>query len=95
MIGRKVDKVLIDLDTYKIILFFPDTKKPLILFFDTVSRRFFFSVITLMVIEMKKDSFLSYVPLRKCQTVLESLDKHFLQDKASKIEANLYEKIRF
>jgi len=94
MIGRKVDKVLIDLDTYKIILFFPDTKKPLILFFDTVSRRFFFSVITLMVIEMKKDSFLSYVPLRKCQTVLESLDKHFLQDKASKIEANLYEKIR-
>jgi len=51
---EKLETIKFDLGAYKILLQFHGKKEPLVIHFDTPSRRFYFSIIALIVNEMKK-----------------------------------------
>ena len=51
---EKVERIQCDLAEYKITLEFPGKKAPLAVHFDTPSRRFYLSIIALIITEMKK-----------------------------------------
>ena len=51
---EKIETIQCDLAEYKITLEFPGEKAPLVVHFDTPSRRFYFSIIALIITEMKK-----------------------------------------
>ena len=51
---NRVKHIEIDLNTFKIVLQFQNAKDPLTLHFDTPSRKFYLSLIALIVHEMKQ-----------------------------------------
>lgn len=83
---KKLSGVELDLATYTIVLQFHGNKEPLIIHFDTPSRRFYFSVIGLIVNEMKKLDAPEFIYIRKLRNTLRRLDKSLSGKHASKQE---------
>ena len=80
----KLKTIEFDLSVYKILLQFHAKKEPLVIHFDTPSRRFYFSVIALIINEMKKRDKPGFVHIHKHQKILELLDKSLSGKHASK-----------
>lgn len=64
----------IDLEQFKLHLNLPE-RKPLTLQFDTPSRRFYLSVMALVLDEMKKAGRVSFVPLENHMDILALLNE--------------------
>ena len=89
-----VKHIEIDLNTFKIILRFQNFKNPLILHFDTPSRKFYLSLIALIVHEMKQKNHSGYVYIRKHEKRLKFLDDTLAGTNASGTIDGMWEKIR-
>jgi adenylate cyclase len=87
-------KIEFDLQLYKIRLHFQNGRDPLIIHFDTPSRKFYFALMALIVHEMKDKKNSEYVYIRKHEQVLKSLDKSLAGNYASKTIDGMWEKIR-
>lgn len=92
-----LNKITIDLNLFKITLCFMGDKEPLSISFDkSSSRKFYFCLIVLILIEMKKKGEVSYVNLKndKIKRDLSLIDKNISDQYSSKEEKNLFGKIR-
>ncbi len=67
---KKLSTIEFDLIEYKVKLQFHDKKEPLVIHFDTPSRRFYFSIIALIIDEMKKQDKPGFIHIRKHQEIL-------------------------
>ena len=91
---NRVKKIDIDLNTFKIALQFQYSKDPLILHFDTPSRKFYLSLIALIVYEMKQQDHPGFVYIRKHEKQLKFLDDALASSNASGTIDGMWEKIR-
>jgi len=89
----KLQKIELDLETYKVLLHFRDQEEPLLLHFDTPSRRFYFSLIALVVTEMKNLGKLGSIHIRKHEKILKLLDNSLAGQHASKTVDGMWGKI--
>jgi len=89
----KLQKIELDLETYKVLLHFQDQEEPLLLHFDTPSRRFYFSLIALVVTEMKNLGKPGFIYIRKHKNILRLLDNSLAGQHASKTEDGMWGKI--
>ena len=90
----KLKAIEIDLNIYKIILRFPGSKEPLVLHFDTPSRKFYLSVIALIINEMKKQGEPRFIHIRKYKNELKLLDAFLSGKHTSKDLDSLLAKLR-
>jgi len=90
---EKLKTIEFDLSGYKILLQFHGKKEPLVIHFDTPSRRFYFSVIALIINEMKKKDKVGFVNIRKHQKILDLLDQSLSGKHASKNADGMWAKI--
>lgn len=90
---ERLESIQFDLAEYRITLQFPDDKAPLVVHFDTPSRRFYFSVIALINAEMKMRSRPEYVHIRRHQKILTRLDLALSGKNASKNAEGMWAKI--
>lgn len=90
----KLEKIVIDLSTYKILLHFQNHKEPLVVHFDTPSRRFYFALIAFIVTEMKNLNKPGFIHLRKHENTLKLLDNSLAGQNASKTVGGMWDKIR-
>ena len=90
----KLEKIKLDLETYKILLKFHDNKESISIHFDTPSRRFYFALIALIVIEMKDLNKAGYIHIRKHENTLKLLDKSLAGKHVSKSAEDMWIKIR-
>ena len=90
----KLEKIKLDLETYKILLKFHDNKESISIHFDTPSRRFYFALIALIVIEMKDLNKAGYIHIRKHENTLKLLDKSLAGKHVSKSVEDMWIKIR-
>ena len=90
---EKLKTIEFDLSVYKILLQFHGKKEPLVIHFDTPSRRFYFSVIALIINEMKKQSKPGFILIHKHQNTLKLLDKSLSGKHASKHVDGMWAKI--
>jgi len=90
----KLDRIVLDLSKFTISLSFKQKKEPLTLLFNTPSRRFFFSVIALIVTEMKIAKKLKPVHIRNLKDELVFLDQRLAMKYASKDPGQMFDKIR-
>ncbi len=72
---NKLESIEFDLSSFKISLQFHGSQDPLVVHFDTPSRRFHFSVIALIVHEMKQKDRPDFIHIRKYKDVLQRLDQ--------------------
>ena len=86
--------ISLDLTAYQAQLHFKDKKSPLIIHFDKPARRFYFSLICLIVTEMKKSEDPAFVYIRRHGNILKLLDKALAGAYASKSEKGMWDKIR-
>ena len=91
---EKVETIQCDLAEYKITLQFPGAKAPLVVHFDTPSRRFYFSIITLIITETKKQGKPGFVHIRRHENILTLLDKSLSGKNASEHAEGMWAKIR-
>ena len=91
---KRVKKIEIDLSTFKIVLQFQNAKDPLILHFDTPSRKFYFALIALIVHEMKQQDHPGFVYIRKHEKILKLMDDALAGLNASGTIDGMWEKIR-
>jgi len=89
----KLQKIELDLETYKVLLHFQDQEEPLLLHFDTPSRRFYFSLIALVVAEMKNLGKPEFIHIRKHEKTLKLLDNSLAGQHASKTVDGMWGKI--
>jgi len=87
-------KLDFDLRLYKIHLHFENSGDPLIIHFDTPSRKFYFALMALIVHEMKDNTSAEFVYIRKHEQVLKNLDMSLADHHASKTIDGMWEKIR-
>jgi adenylate cyclase len=90
---EKVERIQCDLAEYKITLEFPGGKAPLVVHFDTPSRRFYFSIIALIITEMKKQGRPGFVHMPRHKDILTLLDKSLSGKKASEHVEGMWAKI--
>ena len=90
---EKLETIQCDLDTFKITLEFHNSKPPLVVHFDTPSRRFYFSTIALIVSEMKKQDRLGFIHIHRLQEILTRLDQALSGKNASKNVEGMWAKI--
>ena len=90
----KLEKIKLDLETYKILLKFHDNKESISIHFDTPSRRFYFALIALIVIAMKDLNKAGYIHIRKHENTLKLLDKSLAGKHVSKSAEDMWIKIR-
>ena len=90
---ERVEAIQLDLAEYRITLQFPDNKAPLVVHFDTPSRRFYFSVIALIITEMKMRGRPEYIHIRRHQKILTQLDLTLSGKNASKNAEGMWAKI--
>lgn len=90
----ELDKIELDLSTYKITVRDRISQTPLVLHFDKPSRKFYFSLIALIVHEMKSKNKLSYIHIRKHENILKQLDNLLSGQNASETIEGLWDKIR-
>jgi adenylate cyclase len=89
-----LEKIELNLGTYNILLHFQDHEGPLVLHFDTPSRRFYFALIALVVTEMKNLGKPGFIYIRKHEKTLRLLDHSLAGPHASETESGMWEKIR-
>ncbi|BBO72687.1 hypothetical protein DSCW_01040 [Desulfosarcina widdelii] len=90
---KKLESIQFDLSDFKIKIQFHGRKEPLVVHFDTPSRRFHFSVIALIVHEMKKKGQSDYIHIQRHKDVLQRLDQGFSGKHASKNVESMWAKI--
>ena len=90
----KLENIKLDLDTYKVLLHFQNRKDPLVIHFDKPARRFYFSLISLVVIEMKNLDKPKFIYIRKHEKTLKLLDNSLAGQNASKTVKGMWDKIR-
>jgi TolB-like protein/Flp pilus assembly protein TadD len=90
----KLEKIDIDLGTYKVLLHFQNNKEPILLHFDTPSRRFYFALIALIVTEMKNLDKPGFIHIRNKENTLKLLDNSLSGQNASKTVDGMWDKIR-
>jgi TolB-like protein len=90
----KLEQIELNLSTYKVLLHFPDYKDPLTIYFDKPARRFYFSLIALVVTEMKNLGKPGFIHIRKHEKILRLLDNALAGQCASKTIQGMWEKIR-
>jgi hypothetical protein len=90
---EKLESIEFDLSDFKIKFQFHGRKEPLVVYFDTPSRRFHFSVIALIVHEMKNQSQADFIHNRIHKDVLQRLDKGLSGKHASKNPESMWAKI--
>ena len=86
--------ITLDLGEYKARLDFQNEDIPLEIHFDKPSRRFYFSLLCLIVNEMKEKGRPEFVYIRKYEKVLSLLDKSLAGANASKTADGMWDKIR-
>jgi adenylate cyclase len=91
---EKVETIQCDLAEYKITLEFPGGKLPLVVHFDTPSRRFYFAIIVLIITEMKKQVRPGFVHMHRHQRILTLLDKSLSGKNASELIEGMWAKIK-
>jgi adenylate cyclase len=89
-----LEKIELDLATYKVHLHFKDHKEPLVLHFDTPARRFYFALIALVITEMKHLGKPEFIHIRKHEKTLKLLDHSLAGPHASETESGMWDKIR-
>jgi hypothetical protein len=67
----KLENITLDLGTYKVLLHFQNRKEPLAIHFDKPARRFYFSLIALVVNEMKNRDEPEFIHTRKHEKTLK------------------------
>ncbi len=90
---KTLQSIQCDLDAFKITLEFHNSIPPLIVHFDTPSRRFYFSVIVLIITEMKKQDRSGFVHIHRHQDILTRLDTSLSGKNASKHVDGMWAKI--
>jgi adenylate cyclase len=90
----KLESIKLDLTTSKILLYFRNHQEPLVIHFDKPARRFYFSLIALVVSEMKNLGKPGFIHIRKHEKVLKVLDNSLAGEKASKTAEGMWDKIR-
>lgn len=90
----KVRDIVVGLDSYTILITSENDQQALTLQFDSPSRKFLFSVIALVITEMKKAQKPVFVPIRKHEGILLFLDQKLSQDDASEDSDRMWDKIR-
>ena len=90
---KRLETIQLDLAEYRITLQFPGNKAPLVVHFDTPSRRFYFSVITLINTEMKMRGRPEHIHIRRHQKILTQLDLALSGKNASKNAEGMWAKI--
>jgi TolB-like protein/cytochrome c-type biogenesis protein CcmH/NrfG len=90
----KLENIKLDLGTYKILLHFQDRKHPFVIHFDKPARRFYFSLIALVVTEMKSLDKPEFIYIRKHEKTLKLLDNSLAGQSASKTAKGMWDKIR-
>ena len=90
----KLESIKFDLTTSKILLYFRNRQEPLVIHFDKPARRFYFSLIALVVAEMKNLNKPGFIHIRKHEKILQLLDNSLAGEKASKTAEGMWDKIR-
>jgi TolB-like protein len=90
---EKLETIQCDLDTFKITLEFHNSQPPLVVHFDTPSRRFYFSTIALIISEMKKQDRPGFIHIHRLQEILTRLDQALSGKNASKNVEGMWAKI--
>jgi adenylate cyclase len=90
----KLKNIKLDLGTYKILLHFQNRKEPVVIHFDKPARRFYFSLIALIVTEMKNLNKPGFIHIRKHEKTLKLLDNSLAGQNASKTLEGMWDKIR-
>jgi adenylate cyclase len=91
---KKLETIQCDLTAYKITLQFHGSSSPLVVHFDTPSRRFYFSIIALIITEMKRQSRPGFVHIHRHQNVLTRLDQSLSGKNASEHPEGMWAKIK-
>jgi hypothetical protein len=91
---NRVKHIEIELNTFKIVLQFQNTRAPLVLHFDTPSIKFYLSLIALIVHEMKQQDRSGYVYIRKHEKLLKFMDDSLAGSNTSRTIDGMWEKIR-
>jgi TolB-like protein len=89
-----LENIELDLTTFKILLHFRNHKEPLVIHFDRPGRRFYFSLIALVVNEMKNLDKPEFIHIRKHEKTLKLLDDSLAGENASKTAKGMWDKIR-
>ena len=90
---EKLETIQCDLETFKITLQFHNSKPPLVVYFDTPSRRFYFSTIALIISEMKKQARPGFIHIHRLQEILTRLDQALSGKNTSKNVEGMWAKI--
>ena len=90
----KLETVQCDLAEYKITLQFHGRISPLVVHFDTPSRRFYFSIMALIITEMKRQSRPGFVHMHRHQNILTRLDQSLSGKNASEHVDGMWAKIK-
>jgi TolB-like protein/Tfp pilus assembly protein PilF len=90
----QLENIELDLSTFKILLHFRNRKEPLVIHFDKPGRRFYFSLIALVVTEMKNLNKPEFIHVRKHEKTLKLLDNSLAGENASKTAKGMWDKIR-
>jgi TolB-like protein/predicted Zn-dependent protease len=90
----KLETIELDLGTHKVLLHFQDRKEPLAIHFDKPARRFYFSLIALVVTEMKNRDKPESIHIRKHEKTLKMLDDSLAGKNASETVKGMWDKIR-
>ena len=90
----KLESIKVDLTTFKVLLYFRNHQEPLVIYFDKPARRFYFSLIALVVTEMKSLDKPGFIHIRKHEKTLKLLDDSLAGEKASKTVEGMWDKIR-
>jgi TolB-like protein/cytochrome c-type biogenesis protein CcmH/NrfG len=90
----QLENIELNLSTHKLLLHFQDRKEPLVVHFDKPGRRFYFSLIALVVTEMKNLDKPEFIHIRKHEKTLKLLDNSLAGESASKTAKGMWDKIR-
>ena len=90
----KLENIKLDLGTYKVLLQFKNREDPFVIHFDTPARRFYFSLIALVVTEMKNLDKPEFIYILKHKNTLKLLDESLAGQHASKTSKGMWDKIR-
>lgn len=90
----ELKKIDIDLAAFKIILYSSIDSDPLIVHFDKPSRKYYFSLIALIIHDIQTRSTNGFCYIRKHEDLLQRLDKSLAGRYASKNVESMWEKIR-
>ncbi len=90
----KLENIILDLASYKIQLHFTSRRDSLIVHFDKPARRFYFSLIALIVTEMKIQEQPEFIYIRKHEKTLKNLDDSLAGKNKSASVKGMWDKIR-